>query len=420
MLHTKIEIQDIHAREILDSRGNPTVSTAVTVRGMDGNLYHGEAAVPSGASTGRYEAVELRDGDETRIGGMGCLKAVGNVNGLIAGELKGKDCADQRAIDRLMCEMDGTSNHAKLGANAMLSVSLACAAAAAKAYGLPLWRYLGGIHTRHTFPVPMLNVINGGAHADNSLDIQEYMIVPAGATTFFQAMDNAASVYKSLKKLLKSRGLSTAVGDEGGFAPNFKRDEDAIQAICDAIEASGLKPGKDVFIALDAASSEWAENDALYHLPKAKRTYAPQQLLRRFRYLMSLYPILSIEDGAGEDDEALWKTLTERLGRTTMLVGDDLFVTNAERIQHGIANGLANAVLIKPNQAGTLTETLEAIALAQRNGYRVVVSHRSGETADTFIADLAAAVSADFIKSGAPCRAERTAKYNRLSQIFAD
>ena len=417
---TKVEILDIGAREIFDSRGNPTVAAYVTVRNDSGDVCVGSAAVPSGASTGRHEAVELRDGDDTRIEGMGCLKAVGNVNALIARELKGKDAADQREIDRAMRELDGTENKSKLGANAILSVSLACADASAKAYGLPLWRYLGGIYAKRTFPMPMLNVINGGAHAGNSLDIQEYMIVPVGATTFWQAMDYATTVYKKLKTLLKERNLSTSVGDEGGFAPNFKRDEDAIMAICDAVEASGLKPGEDVSIALDIAASEWAQADGNYHLPKAKKVYTPQQLVRRYRYLSSLYPILSIEDGAGEDDETLWKTMSERLGRGTMLVGDDLFVTNANRLLYGIQNGMANAVLVKPNQAGTLTETLETIALAQRSGYRVVISHRSGETADTFIADLACAVNADFIKAGAPCRAERTEKYNRLKNIYAD
>lgn len=417
---TKVEILDIGAREIFDSRGNPTVAAYITVRNDSGDVCVGSAAVPSGASTGRHEAVELRDGDDTRIEGMGCLKAVGNVNALIARELKGKDAADQREIDRAMRELDGTENKSKLGANAILSVSLACADASAKAYGLPLWRYLGGIYAKRTFPMPMLNVINGGAHAGNSLDIQEYMIVPVGATTFWQAMDYATTVYKKLKKLLKERNLSTSVGDEGGFAPNFKRDEDAIMAICDAVEASGLKPGEDVSIALDIAASEWAQADGNYHLPKAKKVYTPQQLVRRYRYLSSLYPILSIEDGAGEDDETLWKTMSERLGRGTMLVGDDLFVTNANRLLYGIQNGMANAVLVKPNQAGTLTETLETIALAQRSGYRVVISHRSGETADTFIADLACAVNADFIKAGAPCRAERTEKYNRLKNIYAD
>lgn len=417
---TKVEILDIGAREIFDSRGNPTVAAYVTVRNDSGDVCVGSAAVPSGASTGRHEAVELRDGDDTRIEGMGCLKAVGNVNALIARELKGKDASDQREIDRAMRELDGTENKSKLGANAILSVSLACADASAKAYGLPLWRYLGGIYAKRTFPMPMLNVINGGAHAGNSLDIQEYMIVPVGATTFWQAMDYATTVYKKLKTLLKERNLSTSVGDEGGFAPNFKRDEDAIMAICDAVEASGLKPGEDVSIALDIAASEWAQADGNYHLPKAKKVYTPQQLVRRYRYLSSLYPILSIEDGAGEDDETLWKTMSERLGRGTMLVGDDLFVTNANRLLYGIQNGMANAVLVKPNQAGTLTETLETIALAQRSGYRVVISHRSGETSDTFIADLACAVNADFIKAGAPCRAERTEKYNRLKNIYAD
>ncbi len=417
---TKVEILDIGAREIFDSRGNPTVAAYVTVRNDSGDVCVGSAAVPSGASTGRHEAVDLRVGDDSRIEVMGCLKAVGNVNALIARELKGKDAADQREIDRAMRELDGTENKSKLGANAILSVSLACADASAKAYGLPLWRYLGGIYAKRTFPMPMLNVINGGAHAGNSLDIQEYMIVPVGATTFWQAMDYATTVYKKLKKLLKERNLSTSVGDEGGFAPNFKRDEDAIMAICDAVEASGLKPGEDVSIALDIAASEWAQADGNYHLPKAKKVYTPQQLVRRYRYLSSLYPILSIEDGAGEDDETLWKTMSERLGRGTMLVGDDLFVTNANRLLYGIQNGMANAVLVKPNQAGTLTETLETIALAQRSGYRVVISHRSGETADTFIADLACAVNADFIKAGAPCRAERTEKYNRLKNIYAD
>lgn len=412
------EILDIFAREVFDSRGNPTVAAWVTVRSADGNVVTGTASVPSGASTGKYEAVELRDGDERRLFGRGCLKAVGNVNGLIAKELCGHDAADQRTVDRILRELDGTPNKSKLGANAMLAVSLACADASAKALGLPLWRYLGGIQAKRTFPKPMLNVINGGAHAGNNLDVQEFMIVPVGATTFWNAMDHAVTVYHNLKRILSDRGLSTAVGDEGGFAPNFRRDEDALNAICDAIEASGLKPGSDVSIALDVAASEWAGEDGSYHLPKAKKVYTSQQLIRRYRYLAAQYPIISIEDGAGEDDTAMWETLTQRMGRSMMLVGDDLFVTNAERLQHGIESGIANAVLVKPNQAGTLTETLETIALAQRSGYRVILSHRSGETSDTFIADLACAVNADFIKSGAPCRAERTEKYNRLKAIY--
>lgn len=418
MMHTNVEILEIHADEILDSRGNPTVSATVRVRGINGQIHTGQAAAPSGASTGQYEALELRDGDVSRLAGLGCLQAVGNINGPIARALKGMNAADQNCIDRAMCELDGTENKSKLGANAILPVSLACAVAAANAYGLPVWQYLGGIHARQTFPVPMLNVINGGAHANNQLDIQEYMIVPTGAHTFSQAMDHAAAVYQALKQLLKSKGISTAVGDEGGFAPNFKRDEDALQLICDAIEACGLKPGQDIWLALDVAASEWAESDGSYHLPKTQRTFSPQQLLRRYRYLASLFPILSIEDGAGENDEGFWKTLTERLGQNTMLVGDDLFVTQAARLQHGINQHLANAILIKPNQAGTLSETLETVSLARRNHYRVVASHRSGETADSFLSDFAVAVHADFIKAGAPCRSERTAKYNRIRQIF--
>ena len=412
-------IYDIRAREIFDSRGNPTVAACVTVQ-TPNRIVYGSASVPSGASTGKYEAIELRDGDPTRLNGRGCLKAVGNVNTLIAEALKGMDATDQREIDRTMRELDGTPNKSKLGANATLAVSLACADACAKALGLPLWRYLGGLTAKRRFPVPMFNIINGGAHAGNSLDVQEFMVVPTGATTFWQAMDYGVTVYHSLKRLLSERKLSTAVGDEGGFAPNFKRDEDALSAICDAIEASGLKPREDVSIALDVAASEWAGEDGNYHLPKSQKTYTPQQLIRRYRYLASLYPIISIEDGAGEDDTAMWQTLTQRLGRHMMLVGDDLFVTNPERLQQGIRDEIANAILIKPNQIGTLTETLETIHLAQSNGYRVILSHRSGETADTFISDLACAVNADFIKSGAPCRAERTEKYNRLKDIYSE
>lgn len=418
MMHTNVEILEIHAEEILDSRGNPTVSAVVRVRGTDGHIHTGQAATPSGASTGQYEAVELRDGDATRLSGLGCLQAVGNISGPIARALKGMNAADQRTIDRTMCELDGTENKSRLGANAILPVSLACAVAAANAYGLPVWQYLGGIQARRSFPVPMLNIINGGAHADNSLDIQEYLIVPTGAQTFSQAMEFGTSVYHALKRLLKSKGIAASVGDEGGFAPHFKRDEDALQLICDAIEAAGLKPGRDVWLALDVAASEWAATDGSYRLLKAQRTFSQQQLLRRYRYLASLFPICSIEDGAGENDEVFWKTLTERLGQSMMLVGDDLFVTQAARLQHGIDQHLGNAILIKPNQAGTLTETLDAVALAQRNHYRVIASHRSGETADAFLADLAVAVRADFIKAGAPCRSERTSKYNRLRQIF--
>ena len=418
-MHYKAKINHIEAKEILDSRGNPTLSAMVRTETANG-FFCGSASVPAGASTGKYEAVELRDGDLRRMNGRGCLKAVGNVNTVIAQALNGEAADDQRGIDRKLRELDGTPNKSNLGANAILAVSLACAVASAKAYGLPLWRYLGGIYAKRKFSRPMLNVINGGVHADNSLDFQEFMIVPVGATTFWKAMDDAVAVYHSLKALLKQRGFSTAVGDEGGFAPNLKREEDALGAICDAIEASGLKPGTDVAIALDVAASEWTGDDGNYHLPKAKKVYTPQQLIRRYRSLCSLYPIVSIEDGAGEDDMPMWQALTQRMGHSMMLVGDDLFVTNTERLGRGIDAGIANAVLIKPNQIGTLTETLDTISFAREHGYRVILSHRSGETADTFIADLACAVNADFMKAGAPCRAERTEKYNRLKSVYAE
>ncbi len=404
-----VTIQKVYGCEILDSRGNPTVSA--TVQLSDGTM--GTAAVPSGASTGKFEAVELRDGDERRYGGKGVLKAVKNVNEIISPALEKIHGLTMREIDSVLQKLDGTPNKARLGANATLAVSMACARAIAAHYRMPLYRYLGGA-AAHQLPVPMMNILNGGAHAGNNIDIQEFMIMPLMAGSFREGLRWCAEIYHTLGAELKKKGLSTAVGDEGGFAPDLSSDEDAIEEILNAVEKAGYS-GK-VKLALDAAGSEWAV-DSHYRLPKRGVEYDAEQLIAYWERLVDQYPIFSIEDPLGEEDFESWAGMTERLGSRVQLVGDDLFVTNMERLQQGIDEGAANAILIKPNQIGTLTETLDAIDLAKRNGYKTIVSHRSGETEDTFIADLAVAVNAGQIKTGAPCRTERVAKYNRLLRI---
>ncbi|MCR4425392.1 MAG: phosphopyruvate hydratase [Firmicutes bacterium] len=404
-------ISDVYAREILDSRGNPTVEVEVTL--ADDTV--GRACVPSGASTGQHEALELRDGDRGRYLGKGVTKAVDNVNGPIADELVGMDAREQAAIDQTMIELDGTPNKEKLGANAILGVSLAVAHAAAESVGLPLYQYLGGVNAR-TLPVPMMNILNGGKHADNNVDIQEFMIVPVGADSFAEALRMGVEVFHSLKSVLKKKGLSTAVGDEGGFAPNLESNEEAIATIVDAIEKAGYAPGKDAFVALDPAASEFFR-DGKYVLAGEGRELDAAGMVDYYEDLISKYPILSIEDGFSEDDWDGWKLATERLGNRVQLVGDDLLVTNTERIKRAIELGVANSVLIKVNQIGSLTETLEAIEMAKRAGYTAVISHRSGETEDTTIADLAVATNVGMIKTGAPSRSERVAKYNQLLRI---
>lgn len=411
-------IEEVHGLEVLDSRGNPTVE--VTVRLKNGAT--GKAMVPSGASTGRYEAIELRDG-EKRFGGKGVERAVTNVNTRINDRLVGCNALNQREIDRMLIEADGTENKGKYGANAILGVSLATAKAAAEALGLPLYRYIGGV-SGHTLPVPMMNVINGGCHAANSIDFQEFMIMPVGAETFAEGLKMCAEIYQHLKQTLQEKGLSTGVGDEGGFAPDLSSAEDALDILMQATEAAGYKPGEDICFAMDAAASElYEDNEKRYYFPgesrmKGKEIYRnPEEMVQYYETMVERYPIISIEDGLGEEDYAGWKVLTYRLGEKIQLVGDDLFVTNAKRLQDGIEKGIANSILIKPNQIGTLSETLDAILLAQKAGYTTVISHRSGETEDTTIADIAVAVNAGQIKTGAPCRAERTSKYNQLLRI---
>ena len=406
-----VEIVDIFARQILDSRSFPTVEVEVTLE--DGTV--GVASVPSGASTGIFEAVELRDGDKSKFNGKGVLKAVENINETIATELIGMNIFDQVSIDNLMIELDGTENKGKLGANAILGVSLAVAKAAANYLGLPLYQYIGGVNAK-VLPVPMMNIINGGEHADNNVDLQEFMIMPVGASSFSEALRMGSEVYHSLKTLLKSKGYDTGVGDEGGFAPNLGSNEEAIVIIIEAIEKAGYKPGKDIFIALDPASSEFFE-DGNYNLKGEGRILTPDEMANYYVELASKYPIISIEDGMAEEDWEGWKLLTEKIGDKVQLVGDDLFVTNTKRLNMGIEKGVANSILIKLNQIGTLTETLNAIERAQRAGYTAVVSHRSGETEDTTIADLVVAVNAGQIKTGAPARSERVAKYNQLLRI---
>jgi enolase len=404
-------IEDVVAREVLDSRGNPTVEVDVYLE----SGVVGRAAVPSGASTGAHEAVELRDGDRSRYGGKGVLKAVENVNSAIAEEIVKMDATAQVAIDQLMIELDGTPNKGKLGANAMLGVSLAVAKAAAIALDLPLYRYLGGVGAR-TLPVPMLNILNGGKHAENSTDLQEFMVMPVGSEDFTEALRMGTEVYHALRRVLHDRKLSTNVGDEGGFAPSLPSNRDALEVLIAAIEAAGYKPGNDVFIAIDAAATELFENGR-YTLPREGATLTAAELVEIYSRWVGEYPIISIEDGLAEDDWEGWRLLTERLGGKVQLVGDDLFVTNSERLARGIREGVANSILVKVNQIGTLTETLEAMELARRSGYTAVVSHRSGETEDTTIADIVVATNAGQIKTGAPSRSERVAKYNRLLRI---
>ncbi|WP_302225677.1 phosphopyruvate hydratase [Veillonella magna] len=404
-------ITDVYAREILDSRGNPTVEVEVYLE--DGTISR--AAVPSGASTGMFEAVELRDGDKSRYLGKGVLKAVENVNDIIGPAIIGYDATEQVAIDKIMIELDGTPNKGKLGANAILGVSMAVAKAAAESLDLPLFQYLGGTNAKE-LPVPMMNILNGGAHADNNVDIQEFMIMPVGAETFAQALRMCAEIYHTLKNVLKGKGLATGVGDEGGFAPNLGSNEEALQVICEAIKEAGLEPGKDIMLAIDAASSEFYK-DGKYELAGEGKTKTAAEMVDFYEELVNKYPIISIEDGLAEEDWDGWKVLTERLGKKVQLVGDDLFVTNTERLSKGITNDTANAILIKVNQIGTLTETFDAIEMAKRAGYTCVISHRSGETEDATIADIAVAVNAGQIKTGAPARSERVAKYNQLLRI---
>ena len=406
-----IEIIDVVARQILDSRCFPTVEVEVYLE--DGTV--GRAAVPSGASTGIYEAVELRDGDKDKYLGKGVEKAVANVNDTIAEEIIGLNVLDQAYIDKTLIELDGTKNKGKLGANAILGVSLAVAQAAANYLGMPLYQYIGGVNAK-VLPVPMMNIINGGSHADNSVDIQEFMIMPVGFDCFERAVRACAEVYHALKKTLNSKGYSTGVGDEGGFAPNLKSNAEAIEVILEAIEKAGYEPGKEFFIAIDAASSEYYK-DGKYVLEHEGKTLTAAEMVDFFEDWVNKYPIISIEDGMAEEDWEGWKLMTERLGKKVQLVGDDLFVTNTERLKTGIEKGIANSILIKLNQIGTLTETLNAIEMAHRAGYTAVVSHRSGETEDTTIADLVVAVNAGQIKTGAPARSERVAKYNQLIRI---
>jgi enolase len=407
-------IEDIYAREILDSRGNPTVEVEVLLSGGT----TGRAGVPSGASTGSREALELRDGDKKRYGGKGVRTAVANVNGEIADELRGADGRDQPLVDRVLIELDGTPNKGRLGANAILGVSLAVARAAAEASGLPLYRYLGGAGGR-TLPVPMMNLVNGGMHADNRLDPQEFMVCPVGFDTFAEALRAGVETFHALKGILKKRGLSTAVGDEGGFAPDIGSAREALDLLVEAIEAAGYRPGKDVVIALDPAASEFYR-DGKYVLEGEGKTLDPRGMISYWEDLVGQYPIASIEDGLAESDRDGWIEMTRRLGGKILLVGDDNFVTNSEILARGIADGIANAVLIKLNQVGTVTETLQTVNLAQSSGYRTVVSHRSGETTDDSIADLAVAVNSGLIKTGSASRGERLAKYNRLLAIEED
>jgi enolase len=409
-----LTIVDIHARQILDSRGNPTVEAEVTLG--DGSL--GRAAVPSGASTGEHEAVELRDGDSERYMGKSVLTAVGNVNLPIADALQGMDVTDQRRIDDIMLELDGTPNKGKLGANAILAVSMACARAGANALKMPLYRYLGGIGA-NILPVPMMNILNGGAHADSNVDFQEFMAMPVGAETFSDALQWGAEVFHTLKSVLKKRGYNTAVGDEGGFAPSLKANSEAIELILEAIRQSGYEPGQDIAIALDPAASEFFDKDRGKYIFKKsdKSMKSSQDMVAFWADWVRQYPIVSLEDALAEDDWTGWRLLTDELGEKIQLVGDDLFVTNTERLSRGIAEGVANSILIKVNQIGSVSETLDAIDLARRNGYTAVISHRSGETEDTFIADLAVATGVGQIKTGSASRTDRIAKYNQLLRI---
>jgi len=407
------QIIDVHAREILDSRGNPTIEVEVTTS----NGIVGRAAVPSGASTGVHEAVELRDGDKERFLGKGVTKAVENVNTIIDTELEGYFVEDQRTIDNLLIELDGTENKGKLGANAMLGVSLAVAKAAAEETGQPLYRYLGGANA-NTLPIPMMNILNGGSHADNKIDIQEFMIMPVGAESFSQALRMGTEVFHHLKAVLKAKGHSTNVGDEGGFAPNLGSNEEAIEVVLEAIEKAGYKAGKDIFIALDPASSEFYDEDKkVYHFESTNEDLSSSDMVNYWKTWSEKYPVISIEDGLAEDDWAGWKEVTKSIGESVQLVGDDLFVTNVKRLQKGIEQGVANSILIKVNQIGTLSETMDAVRMANENGYTAVISHRSGETEDTTIADLAVALNTGLIKTGSASRSDRIAKYNQLLRI---
>ncbi len=413
-----LEIESVFAREIMDSRGNPTLEVEVIVEGG----FLGRAAVPSGASTGAFEAVELRDGDKSRYMGKGVSKAVANVNEIIAPEVEGQNVLDQVYIDKMMIELDGTPNKANLGANAMLGVSLAVARAAAETLGLSLYQYIGGTNAK-VLPVPMMNIINGGKHADNSVSCQEFMIMPVGAETFKQALQWCSEVFHTLKKVLKGKGYSTAVGDEGGFAPNLTSDEEALQVIVEAIKEAGFEPGSQFRIALDPAATEMYEeakakgHEGSYYFWKTDRMFTKEEMVDFWAEMVDKYPIISIEDGLAEEDWEAWKMMTDRLGSKIQLVGDDLFVTNTERLKKGIDSRTANSILIKVNQIGTLTETLEAIEMANRAGYTAVTSHRSGETEDTTIADIAVATNSGQIKTGAPSRTDRVAKYNQLLRI---
>ncbi|MFC4322411.1 phosphopyruvate hydratase [Litchfieldia salsa] len=406
-------IVDVYAREVLDSRGNPTVEVEVYTE----SGAFGRALVPSGASTGEYEAVELRDGDKSRYLGKGVLNAVNNVNELIAPEIIGFDVTDQVAIDQALIELDGTENKGKLGANAILGVSMAAARAAADFLELPLYQYLGGFNAK-TLPTPMMNIINGGEHADNNVDIQEFMVMPVGAENFKEALRMGAEIFHSLRSVLQGKGLNTAVGDEGGFAPNLGSNEEALQTIIEAIEKAGYKPGEQVQLAMDVASSElFNKEDGKYHLKGEGKVFTSEEMVSYYEDLVSKYPIISIEDGLDENDWEGHKLLTERLGKKVQLVGDDLFVTNTKKLSEGIERGIANSILIKVNQIGTLTETFDAIEMAKRAGYTAVISHRSGETEDSTIADIAVATNAGQIKTGAPSRTDRVAKYNQLLRI---
>ena len=409
-----LQIMQVIGREIIDSRGNPTVEAEVVL--ADGTL--GRAAAPSGASTGEFEALELRDGDKSKFGGKGVSKAVANINEIIAPALAGADASDGYALDAIMFKLDGTEDKSKLGANAILAVSLAAAKAAAKAQDIPLYRYFGGINGNQ-LPVPMMNILNGGAHASNSVDTQEFMIMPAGAPSFREALRWSTEVFHALQSLLKKEGETTAVGDEGGFAPNLKSDEDAIEHILQAIKDAGYEPGRDFVLAMDAAASEWKSDKGkgFYKQPKSGREYTSDELIAHWESLVDKYPIYSIEDGLDEEDWDGWQKMTEKLGHKVQLVGDDLFVTNTKRLKKGIELGCGNSILIKLNQIGSLSETLEAIKMAHKAGYTAIVSHRSGETEDTTIADLAVALNTAQIKTGAPSRSERVAKYNQLLRI---
>lgn len=407
-------IESIHARQILDSRGNPTIEVDVVTE----SGAYGRAAVPSGASTGTHEAVELRDGDKKKFMGKGVLKAVENVNSKIAAEVVGFPVFEQNLLDKIMLELDGTANKGKLGANAILGVSLAIAKAAAMEAGLPLYRYIGGV-SANTLPMPMMNILNGGSHADNSIDFQEFMVMPVGADTFSEALQMGAEVFHTLKKVLHDKGLSTNVGDEGGFAPNIKSNEEAIEVVLKAIEKAGYKPGSDIFIALDPAASEFYDSKAkVYHFKKSSgKKLKPLEMADYWANWAKKYPIISLEDGMAEDDWAGWKALTEKIGKKVQLVGDDLFVTNVKRLQKGIDENIANAILIKVNQIGSLSETIDAVNMAKRNAYKSVMSHRSGETEDSTIADLAVALNTGQIKTGSASRSDRMAKYNQLIRI---